>query len=239
MHKRRIGILKLVLFLSSIGVTLSSGDYKISNAMILRMQSPHYCVRTNGLLLFISLYLVVQLHCESKHVHFTLVTPISTPENSVETIITENTAEVQQASLKLFDDSICCLNSTKSFLLCMSHPHPAKRYYYCRKAGTFSEEYPKPRHYSLPKPARKYYNYPYDTNNPTKTHDPSNWSIRRLVMKMRSYITQQQRIQPIADHGILFHAYSSNGSCNTTNSYVADLEQMARLYKSLSPLVCS
>lgn len=58
-----------------------------------------------------------------------------------------------------------------------------------------------------------------------------------LVMRMRSYISQQTRIPPVADHGILFHAYSSNGLCNITNSYVSDIELMVRLYKSLSPQV--
>lgn len=57
------------------------------------------------------------------------------------------------------------------------------------------------------------------------------------MMRMRSYISQQTRIPPVADHGILFHAYSSNGLCNITNSYVSDIELMVRLYKSLSPQV--
>ena len=178
----------------------------------------------------------MQLHRGLLHIYFTLVTPVPSPENISESVITEKRAEVGQTPFKLYDDSICCLNSTKSFLLCMSYP--AKRYFLCRTAGTFSPEYPKLRHYSLPQSPNKYYEYPYDATNPMKTYDHSRLSILSLVMKMQSYISQQSRIPPVADHGILFHAYSSNGSCNITNSYVADLEHMARLYKTLSPLVC-
>lgn len=59
-----------------------------------------------------------------------------------------------------------------------------------------------------------------------------------VVMKMESHINRQTRLAPIADHGILFHAYSSSGRCNITNSYVKDIEEMAVLYKSMSPSVC-
>ena len=117
-----------------------------NNEMVLSTQSIHYCVRTNGLLLFAFLYLVMQLHRGLLHIYFTLVTPVPSPENISESVITEKRAEVGQTPFKLYDDSICCLNSTKSFLLCMSYPHPAKRYFLCRTAGTFSPEYPKLRH---------------------------------------------------------------------------------------------
>lgn len=60
-----------------------------------------------------------------------------------------------------------------------------------------------------------------------------------VVMKMESHINRQTRLAPIADHGILFHAYSSSGRCNISNSYVKDIEEMAVLYKSMSPSVCS
>ena len=54
---------------------------------------------------------------------------------------------------------------------------------------------------------------------------------------MESHINRQTRLPPIADHGIIFHAYSSNGRCDITNSYVKDIENMVVLYKSMSPRV--
>ena len=66
-------------------------------------------------------------------------------------------------AFKVFNDGICCVGHPKPFLLCMSNPHPATRYYQCRAAKIFSPEISAQGISALPPPSSVYYNYPYDT----------------------------------------------------------------------------
>ena len=66
-------------------------------------------------------------------------------------------------AFKVFNDDICCVGHKKPFLLCMSNPHPATRYYQCRAAKIFSPEVSVQGISALPSPSSVYYNYPYNT----------------------------------------------------------------------------
>ena len=138
--------------------------------MVFSTQSFHYYVRTSSLFLFASMFLILHLYRKKFRFSVTVVKPSCSLKSLNESVITEKRARFEQVPFKLYDDTICCLNSTKTFLLCMSSPHPATRYFVCRAAGTFSPEAPKLHHYSLPKPANLYYEYPYNSQNPTETY---------------------------------------------------------------------
>ena len=74
-------------------------------------------------------------------------------------------------TFKVFNDDICCIGHPKPFLLCMSNPHPATRYYKCRAAKIFSPEISVQGISALPPPSSVYYNYPYDTPSKDRPGD--------------------------------------------------------------------
>ena len=100
--------------------------------MVFSTQSFHYYVRTSSLFLFASMFLILHLYRKKFRFLFTVVKPICSLKSLNESVITEKRARFEQVPFKLYDDTICCLNSTKTFLLCMSSPHPATRYFVCR-----------------------------------------------------------------------------------------------------------